>query len=134
MTPEFLLIVMSLTTYRLTRLIVKDTLPPVLWLRDGLAGGWRPMTDQEWDRLRAKGSKTGWTHQTMDGVENRYVYRWSWSPYWLAELWSCPWCVSGWIAGGVTAGTDITIGMSAPVLMGMASWALGALMASREYT
>lgn len=134
MTPEFLLILLSLTVYRLTRLITKDTLPPVLWLRDHISGGWRPLTAQEWDRLRAKGSKINWRHQGIDGVENRYVYRWSWSPYWLAELWSCPWCVSGWIAGAVTAVTDIAVGMPYPWLMGMSAWALGALMASREYT
>lgn len=129
----FVLILMALTTYRLTRLIVKDTLPPVLWLRDGLAGGWRPMTGAEWAQFRVKSAEPLWQIRVIDKVENRYVYRWSWSPEWLAELWSCPWCVSGWIAGAVTAVTDITIGLPAPVLQGVAVWALGAVAASREW-
>jgi hypothetical protein len=37
-----LLPAMALTTYRLTRLLVADTFPPVLWLRDRpLAAGVR---------------------------------------------------------------------------------------------
>jgi hypothetical protein len=134
MTPEFLLILLSLTVYRLTRLITKDTLPPVLWLRDHISGGWRPMTDQEWAQFRVKPSAAPWPFKGTGDDTIRYVYRWSWSPYWLAELWSCPWCVSAWIAGAVTAVTDITVGMPYPWLMGMSAWALGALMASREYT
>ena len=47
MNTALLLIVMSLATYRLTRLVVADTFPPVLWLRDRLAGGWRPLTAKE---------------------------------------------------------------------------------------
>lgn len=35
-----LLLVMALATYRGTKLIVEDTFPPVLWLRDRLVGGW----------------------------------------------------------------------------------------------
>ena len=92
------------------------------------------MTDREWDRFRrSTDAHKLWRTQEIKGVENRYVYRWSWSPSWLAELWSCPWCVSGWIAGAVTAGTDIMIGLPVPVLQGVAVWALGAVAASREW-
>src|SRR5690606_5477694 len=42
-----LLLVMSLATYRGTKLVVEDTFPPVLWLRDKLAGGWREPTMKE---------------------------------------------------------------------------------------
>lgn len=129
----FVLTLMALTVYRLTRLVIKDTLPPVLWLRDGLAGGWRPMTGAEWAQLRSSDKAKPAPWPLRDDETNRYVYRWSWSPFWLAELWSCPWCVSGWIAGGVTAVTDITIGLPAPVLQGVAVWALGAVAASREW-
>lgn len=130
----FVLTLMALTVYRLTRLVIKDTLPPVLWLRDGLAGGWRPLTGAEWGQFNGvKKTELPWPVQGNGGDTKRYVYRWSWSPFWLAELWSCPWCVSGWIAGGVTAATDITIGLPAPVLQGVAVWALGAVAASREW-
>ena len=98
-----LLLVMSLATYRLTRLVVADTFPPVLWLRDRLAGGWRPLTDPERDAwaaaLRAK-TKAPFQTIGQDGEVQRYVRRARWSPYWLAELLSGPWCASGWIAAG----------------------------------
>lgn len=128
----FVLTLMALTVYRLTRLVIKDTLPPVLWLRDHIAGGWRPMTGKEWAQFRVKSSKPLWLVRVINDDTNRYIYRWSWSPEWLAELWSCPWCVSGWIAGAVTAVTDIVIGIPVPVLQGVAVWALGAVAASRK--
>lgn len=110
--PLWLLVVlMSLTVYRCTRLIIKDTLPPVLWLRHHLVGGWGPV---------------------VNGEASDPIYRDAWVPEWLADLWSCPWCVSGWIAGAVTLLTDLTIGVAAPVLTGFAVWALGAILASRE--
>ena len=140
----FVLTLMALTVYRLTRLIIKDTLPPVLWLRDHISGGWRYPTDKEHHHDNypegelEKGSYTlvpglpgVWS--LIDGEVKVHRFKDSWSPFWLAELWSCPWCVSGWIAGGVTAATDITIGLPAPVLQGVAVWALGAVAASREW-
>jgi hypothetical protein len=75
------------------------------------------------------------TYGTTDikGVANRWVERKSWSPDWLAELITCPWCASGWVAGLVTAATDVTVGLPAPVLCGLAVWGAGALLASREW-
>lgn len=134
----YLLIVMALTAYRLTRLAIKDTLPPVLWARDRLVGGWRPMTAGE-RAIRAKAP--AWPKgvrpyqvQVINDVDNRWITRWSWVPEWLAELLSCPWCVSGWIAGIVTAAADIVIGIADPVFTGFAVWALAALLASREWS
>lgn len=146
------LVLMALTVYRLARLVVKDTLPPVLWLRDRLVGGWRPLTQGEWEQIRAgtavnnRGKKPldqapekvitarmFGPLQAIDGTENRYLTRVSWSPHWLAELLSCPWCVGGWLAGAVTAATDITVGVPLPWLSGFAVWAAGSWMASRSW-
>jgi hypothetical protein len=127
-----LLLVMSLATYRATRLVVADTFPPVLWLRDRLVGGWRPMTDKEWELLRSK-EKKPWRTTGIDGVENRWVERKKWSPFWLAELLSCPWCASGWVALAVTAGVWATAGLAMPLLVWLATWALGALLAAQEW-
>jgi hypothetical protein len=137
-----LLVVMSLATYRLTRLLVADTFPPVLWLRDRLVGGWRPLTEPEQEQgvadARAwEDEEEPWPVrfpvQQIDGVTNRYVERWSWSPYWLAELMSCPWCASGWIAAAVTAGTWAAVGLPVPLLVWGAVWAAGALLAAQEW-
>lgn len=137
-----LLLVMSLATYRLTKLVVEDTFPPVLWLRDRLVGGWRPLTMKEQEQRvsdarawedEAKPWPTRWVVQEIDGVENRWVQRWKRSPFWLAELISCPWCASGWIAAGVTAGTWAVAGLPVPLLVWPAVWAVGALIAAQDW-
>jgi hypothetical protein len=136
-----LLLVMSLATYRLTRLVVADTFPPVLWLRDRFVGGWRPLTLKESEKNRlpvlAEGQSAtvarlgGLT--VIDGQMNRYVERARWVPFWLADLVSCPWCASGWVALGVTAGVWATAGLAMPVLVWLAVWALGAVLAAQEW-
>lgn len=126
-----LFVLLVLTVYRTTRLIMKDTLPPVLWLRDRLAGGWRPLTAKE----QSAPTAVSWRNQTEyhDDVLERYIPRASWSPYWLAELITCPWCASGWVTGALMAVTDVTYGVPAPWLVGPAVWAASALLASRDW-
>jgi hypothetical protein len=133
--PVWLLIVcMILANYRVTRLAVKDTFPPVLWLRDRLAGGWRPLTDKELETVaRQPGGNHPYPMQKIGGVQHRWVTRRSWSPYWLADLVSCPWCVSGWLAAALTAAVALTVGVPAPFLVWGAVWAGSALIASREW-
>lgn len=129
-----LLIVMSLAVYRGTRLVVADTFPAVLWARDRLVGGWRPLTAAEWEQVGAEGTgPTGWAVQPIDGVDHRWVRRWRWVPQWLADLVSCPWCASGWVAAGVTAGVWVVPGLPVPLLVWPAVWAAGALLAAQEW-
>ena len=134
-----LLLVMSLAVYRLTRLVVADTFPPVLWLRDRLAGGWRPLTLAEHE-LYVSASESAealmgdaWYYDPDDELGQRHVRRASWSPHWLADLLSCPWCASGWVALGVTAGTWAVVGLPVPLLVWLAVWAMGALLAGQEW-
>ena len=136
------LLCLTLAAYRLTRLLVKDDFPPVLWVRDRLAGGWRPLTlrEREVSRLpvmdhdgqSATIAGLGAVQQ-IDGVLHRYVRRKSWSPYWLADLISCPWCVSAYVAGAVVAGTWWAADLPAPVLWWLAVWGATALLASQEW-
>ncbi|MFM9656832.1 DUF1360 domain-containing protein [Streptomyces scabiei] len=137
-----LLLVMALSVYRLTKLVVEDTFPPVLWLRDRLVGGWRPLTLAEQERypeVGDLGTDTPTAHMGLDmvmridGEMNRYVRRAKWSPFWLAELVSCPWCASGWVALGVTGGVWAVAGLAMPVLVWLATWAAGALLAAQEW-
>ncbi|WP_328436890.1 DUF1360 domain-containing protein [Streptomyces sp. NBC_00444] len=131
-----LLIVMSLAVYRLTRLVVADTFPPVLWLRDRLVGGWRPLTEPEQEALDERirtGGPLLWEWQEIEGERHRYLRRVRWSSYWLAELLSCPWCASGWVALAVTAGVWATVGLAVPLLVWPAVWAVGALIAAQEW-
>jgi hypothetical protein len=135
-----LLLVMSLATYRLTRLVVEDVFPPALWLRDRLAGGWRPLTEAESEVVRGRAGTPDETKAILDagfaeidGVTHRYVRRWRWVPQWIADLLSCPWCASGWIALAVTAGTWAWVGLPVPLLVWPAVWAVGALIAAQEW-
>lgn len=136
-----LLLVMSLAVYRGTRLVVADTFPPVLWLRDRLVGGWRPLTLREQEQHRLPVMEEGQSAimaglggvTLIDGEMNRYVERWERSPFWLAELLSCPWCASGWVALVVTAGTWAMVGLAVPLLVWPAVWAAGALIAAQEW-
>jgi len=135
MSLPLLLVLMALTTYRAARIVTKDDFPPVLWVRDRLAGGWRPLTEPEWALLRrTAGDGEPFVHQAVDGVENRYVNRADWSPHWLAELVSCPWCCSGWLAGALTAAVALTTGIPDPWLVAPAVWAAAALLASRTWS
>jgi hypothetical protein len=139
-----LLIVMSLATYRVTRLVVADTFPPVLWLRDRLVGGWRPLTEKEREKyvtdvagvvegpVALPHPQLGALLRT-DGEVSRYARRVEWSPFWLSELLSCPWCASGWVALGVTGGVWAVAGLAMPVLVWFATWAVGALLAGQEW-
>jgi hypothetical protein len=141
--PVWLLIAcMILANYRAARLAVKDTFPPVLWLRDRLAGGWRPLTEPEqekWAPAQPSDDEPFIRHPALgtltliDGRTNRYIRRAKWSPYWLGELVSCPWCVSGWTAAALTAAVALTVGVSAPFLVWGAVWGSSALLASREW-
>lgn len=138
-----LLIVMALATYRLTRLVVADTFPPVLWLRDRLVGGWRePTMKEQHHELFPQGEVEEGCLQSVpglgmfslvDGELQIYARRWKRSPFWLAELLSCPWCASGWVALAVTGGVWATAGLAMPVLVWLATWAVGALIAGQEW-
>jgi hypothetical protein len=129
-----LLLVMSLATYRLTRLLVADTFPPVLWLRDRLVGGWRPLTEPEQEIVaRQPGGNHPFPLTEVDGVQQRWNTRRRWSPFWLAELLSCPWCASGWVALAVTGGVWASVGLPVPLLVWPAVWAVGALIAAQEW-
>ncbi len=135
-----LLLVMSLAVYRLTRFVVEDDFPPMLWARDRLVGGWRPMTEAENAVALGRAGTPSDTAKILDGrvaeidgVTNRYVYRWRWVPQWIADLLSCPWCASGWIALAVTAGTWAVVGLPVPLLVWPAVWGAGALLAAQEW-
>lgn len=139
--PWFLLAAMALATFILTKLVVDLDFPPVLWLRDRVVGGWRPLTLAEAQNHPLPVVREGQIVHTAwlgavtqtEGELERQAVRIPWIPLFFAELMSCPWCVSAWMAAGVTGGTWLTVGLPVPVLMWAATWALGALMAQHDY-
>lgn len=127
--------------YRLTRLITKDDFPPVLWVRDRIAGGWRNLTATE-QRMLFGGVLPADKHMELrktwsvnkEGTQ-RYVYRWHRVPDWLADLVSCPWCASAYVSGTLVLLFDLYVpgGLPVPYLHGVAVWAGASLLASREW-
>lgn len=139
--PTWLLfVIMSLAVYRLTRLVVKDTFPPILWLRDRLVGGWRPVTVGERRAVSVQnegGDPAPFYVRDVDhgnGKEmSRWVDHWTWVPDWLAELLSCPWCASGWVSLAVVVTVCVMVGVALPLLVWLAVWAAGALIAAQRW-
>jgi Protein of unknown function (DUF1360) len=139
--PTWLLIVLLvLATYRLTRLVVKDDFPPVLWLRDRMVGGWRPLTEKEWAAVRgdSEAAVTKYAVRDVDHgngpVSSRYLVRARWVPQWLADLLSCPWCASGWVALALVVAVAFTTGVPVPLLVWPAVWGAAALLAARDWS
>lgn len=139
-----LLFLMALATYRLTRLAVEDTFPPVVWARDRIIGGWRlPTTEEqlsdgfptqleEGDVVHVAGMGS---FSIVDGEVQVYTIRKKWIPLFFAGLLSCPYCASGWIALGLTAGVWWWLGLALPllVLLWLSAWALGGLLAAQDW-
>jgi Protein of unknown function (DUF1360) len=86
--PVLTFVLLALTSYRLTRLLVKDNFPPILYVRERLTGN-----DEE-------------------GIRP-----WSWVPFWLEYLAGCYWCVSVWTSAGVTLLAALTMDVSYPWLV-----------------
>lgn len=99
------LVLVTLATYRLTVLIVRDQFPPVRWARVRLAG------DEEAGLPRA-----------------------SWSPEWLADLVTCCWCASVWVAGGVVGAVEVftAVGVMLPLLTWPAAAGVAAYAIERQ--
>ena len=137
MNPWFALAALSLATFILTKLVVDLDFPPVLWLRDRVVGGWRPLTLAETDRLQrsiaTKGAGVPWKWQEFDGERHVWAERTPWIPLFFAELMSCPWCVSAWLSAGLVTGTWAVAGLPVPLLLWPSTWALGALLAQHDY-
>lgn len=116
-----LIVLMSVATYRITRLVTTDTLPPALWVRDRLAGGWREAEEHET------------AEEVVHGVPSLYKKRVRWSPYWLGKLITCNWCASAYVAAGVVGAVWAVDGLPMPVLMWFAVWGTGAVIASQDW-
>jgi hypothetical protein len=115
MSDGFILALMILTTFRITWLITRDSMPFVKIPRD-------------WVVARSVQTRRPVVVLEMNGDQVR-DYRGGW--YYLAELITCPWCVSVWVAAGVTVLTALlsSRGLSSPWLVFGATAAGAAILA-----
>lgn len=103
----WLFILMSLSSYRIARFIVDDQFPPMKWLREKFTGPYAAPLD------------------SLERQQTRI-------PYWLAYLFTCPWCMTVWTAGLVTLLVAVTVGVPAPLLVWLAVAAAAALISHLE--
>jgi len=102
MSVGLLLIVLSLATFRLTRLVTRDDFPPILWARTKIQRA-RPR--------RVVGGELEW--------------------WWGGELVSCHWCCSAYIAAGAVGFADLVTSVPLPVACWLAVWGAGAVLVDR---
>lgn len=101
------LVLLTLATARVTRFLAKDDFPPMFWVRERII------------RMRPD-------HTVYPAGQTPYENHW-----FLAELITCPYCASAYVAG---AGTLIVWGMNGmplPVLCWLAVWCGAAALAAR---
>jgi hypothetical protein len=101
-----ILVVLSLATFRITRLITRDDFPPVwyvrVWIREARPVKVREFIDSTGQRV---GNATYW---------------------WLGELVSCPWCASAYVSGTFVGFTWWLHGMPLPIFCWLAVWGASA--------
>ena len=106
-------------TMRTTRLLVKDEWPPAKRLRDAVTetfGAYSPSgeADGSWHLVSGK--------------------RWGIIGYSLAYIWTCPWCMSPWVAAALSW-IAVWLGFSVPLpwlLIAVASQATGVMQSLDE--
>jgi hypothetical protein len=103
------LVVLTLATFRVTRLITRDDFPPIwnarIWLRQ-----LRPVE----------------TRRYLDASGEWYEKSDYW---WLGELVSCPWCASAYVSGAFVGTVWLLHGMPLPILCWLAVWGAAAAIA-----
>lgn len=87
-----IVLLMTLSSYRASRLLVHDEFPPVKWLREKFT---LPYTLPQSD-LRRQTTRV---------------------PYWLAYLWTCTWCMTVWTSAVITLLVWWRVGLPVPVLV-----------------
>lgn len=117
MNDLLLLVLMGLTTFRVTWFITRDTFPPMRWVREAL------LTRASETGHEVRVDEHG--HATPDGeyLDLRGGMAW------VAELITCYWCVSVWISAGITVLTWLTLDLTAPLLWLGATAAIAAVLA-----
>lgn len=103
MSLALVLAVLAVATFRLTRLVVRDDFPPILFVRSKIIG-LRP------DHINREGEQVHW---------------------WLGELVSCHWCSSGWVSLGLVGSVWLVQGLPLPIICWFAVWGAGAILVDR---
>lgn len=122
MTPLSTVLVLSLVSWRLSRLITTDTITRPY--RSRILDRWPPSEDSD-EHSRAFRHVSGPRdlHRNERGFQSEGVYRHvpveeraRIRPYGPGLLVSCGWCLSVWASAAVVAAAAFTVGVAAPVV------------------
>lgn len=113
MTPGLLVVLLCLVIFRVTRLVIEDTFPPLGVPRKWLINYWDPDLDWLGEHLDAR------PHGGRLGATLRYLF-------------SCPWCMSVWVGAVVIWLTTRWYEVPAPILVWLAASAVTGLLAGIE--
>jgi hypothetical protein len=117
MSHTLLLVLMGLTTFRATWFVTRDSFPPMRRIREFLLF-----------RSRVTGHEVKVDEQGHADPDGEYIdVRGGMA--WAAELITCYWCVSVWLAAGVTVLVDLTVHLPVPLLWFGGTAAIAALTA-----
>jgi len=123
------LLLILLTTHRVTRLVTRDQFPLIALPREAFARRWSRISvrlpDTPEDAWRAR------RNDTWSGARTNVVM------HSLAYLWECDWCASMWVGALVVVGAWHWAGLSGyPVYISVLTWLAAStatgLIAQRE--
>jgi hypothetical protein len=112
----FVYLLISLTTFSVTRLVIKDTFPPLGVPRNHLINWWDP--DEDWIVERAS-----------DPAKPIPVAHWGAVGRSLRYLFTCPWCMSVWVGAIVTWIFTLYVSVPLPVVAVIVARAVTGLIA-----
>jgi hypothetical protein len=104
-------VLLSLASFRGTRLIVRDDFPPIAWARKKIVQSRQPVPTYDLYGERTPG----------------LGHRW----WWAGELVTCHWCASAYVSALAVALTDIVGSLPLPVLWAFAVWGAAAVLCDR---
>lgn len=113
MTAALVYALIALVTFRVTRLVIEDTFPPLGVPREWLINWWAP-------------------------TDSWMIYHPDARPHWgalgrsLRYLFTCPWCMSVWVGAGVVYVFTLYVSVPLPVAAWIVSSAATGLIASVE--
>jgi hypothetical protein len=103
-----LLLLMCFANFRITRLIVKDDFPPILWIRNKII-------DFKPDHII----------KDRDDDQQYYVH------WWGGSLITCGWCAGGWTSGAMVLVIWFLHGMPLPILIWFAIWGVSSILTDK---
>lgn len=103
-------VLICLTTFSLTRLVVKDTFPPIAWPRERILNWLEP--DDDWRNSHP------YSRPHLGALGRTTAY-----------LLTCPWCMSVWIGALVVYGFTWFVSVPLPVVAVIVARAVTGLIA-----